>query len=1075
MAPKKASRDIKELCIRCPDLASAEACPGGNKKKKTLAECAADSTHGGLWPGFSNDAGGDIASLDGDMEKCKSVLKTAREISDNAVVDATMDIVADKPRQFDSVCKKRSAAQFADAPLSKPMLERAYQKTVSYSVAALTQQVASTTITATAAPKGEQGASATANAIPVSNKPKLEQHAERPVRSKQLSSQDKLITNHFRVTLTADRTLYEYQVTGLLDPAIKPPLSTPKKKTLIRRMIENSPELSPYSDSFAFNGEGKIIAWTKLHKGLPEGASLLSKPVDDFDRSSNGVPSRKITLVINFARKFDFSGLKSFVTGSNPDYEEVGAGQALDILLGHNVAKTQSGSTFQVSNNKFFTTEKEDELSRNYGLIVLRGFSSHVTPANGSVTLNVNTAFSAFYKQQSVHRYMEDFGPFFNVNRKAREHLLHLRVRIMYDRTKPGETDHAKDTEARRTKTITGFSRRSAAETMFTDRNNKLISVWDHFRKEYPRAQSIARDKLCVNTGDVAAGQECWFVADQLEVLPGQLYRSLLEKIDDDGEMAAAMIGFACCTPETNRNAIMNAGLLALGLGNGTPATLSSAGIKVASQMMTIPFRQIPPPKISFAKKQSALILKGEWSTKGLQFLSTSAQIDGNVIFLSAMSDPLRTEAQMEIDCIEAFKKWYNLNGIKLKPNSVILNQFDRIQGVSVDAVVEKIQRAGLAVLMLPNDNAENRMLYAAFRAATDQVRGTPSLVFREKVMQDMVNKGNKGLNRKSAVESLLPYIANNAMKLNTRLGNENHMVEGPFGFLKQNTLIMGADLVHPKPSNPTDVPSIASLVGSIDSRYATFLGSSRRTRHREEIISKPIMKSMAVERITAWRDRNDKMLPTNIIYYRDGTGHTQYSDIREQEVLAIREAWRQVQLDSNTKLSAKNLKLKLTAVVVVKRHTTRFYPTEPNNTKLALKENCLPGTVVESDITSPYYFDFFLQSHAVEKGSAKPTHYFVLENEMKFDQDSLQNVTNGLCYNISHSTGPVSYASPAYLADRLCERASLYLHRWYRNDADVKDLHEDKRKQGMDADWGRGKQTENPWSLTFQSKMFWM
>lgn len=1069
MGPKKVSKDIKELCIRCPDLASAEACPGGNKKKKTLAECAADSTHADLWPGFSNDAGGDIASLDDDMEKCKSVLKTAREISDNAVVDATMDIVGDKPRQFDSVCKKRSAAHFADAPLSKSMLERAYQKTVSYSVAALTQQVASTTITATAAPKGKQGASATASATPVSNKPKLEQHAERPVRSQQLSSQDKLITNHFRVTLTADRTLYEYQVIGLLGSDFNPPLSTPKKKTLIRRMIENSPELSPYSDSFAFNGEGKIIAWTELHSGLPEGTIFL---VDDFDRSSSGVPSRQIRLCISFTRKFDFSGLKSFVTGSNPDYEEVGAGQALDILLGHNVAKTQSGSTFQVSNNKFFTTEKEDVLSPKYGLIVLRGFSSHVTPANGSVTLNVNTAFSAFYKQQSVHRYMEDFGPSFNVNRKAREHLLHLRVRIMYDRTKPGETDHAKDTEARRTKTITGFSRHSAAETMFTDRNNKLVSVWDHFRKEYPRAQSIARDKLCVNTGDFAPGRECWFVADQLEVLPGQLYRSLLEKIDDDGEMAAAMIGFACCTPETNRNAIMKSGLLALGLGNGTPTILSSAGIKVASQMMTVPFRQIPPPKISFAKKQSAEVQKGEWCTRGLQFLSTSAQIDGNVIFLSAMSDPLKTKAHMESHCIEAFKSAYHLNGVKLKQGSVISNRFDRIQSVSVDAVVEKIRGAGLAVLMLPNDNAENRMLYAAFRAATDQVKGTPSLVFREKVMQDMVTKAN---NKKTPAMALLPYIANNAMKLNTRLGNENHIVEGPFGFLKQNTLILGADLVHPKPSNPTDVPSIASLVGSVDSRYATFFGSSRRTPHREEIIPKHTMKSMAVERITAWRDRNDKMLPANIIYYRDGTGHTQYSDIREYEVLAIREAWKQVQLDSNTKLSAKNLKLKLTAIVVVKRHTTRFYPTESKNNKLALKENCLPGTVVETDITSPYYFDFFLQSHAVEKGSAKPTHYFVLENEMRFDQDTLQNVTNGLCYNFSHSTGPVSYASPAYLADRLCERVSLYLHRWYRDDAEVKDWDEDQRQRGMDADWGRGKQVGNPWSLAFQSRMFWM
>lgn len=45
---------------------------------------------------------------------------------------------------------------------------------------------------------------------------------------------------------------------------------------------------------------------------------------------------------------------------------------------------------------------------------------------------------------------------------------------------------------------------------------------------------------------------------------------------------------------------------------------------------------------------------------------------------------------------------------------------------------------------------------------------------------------------------------------------------------------------------------------------------------------------------------------------------------------------------------------------------------------------NCIPGTCVDSVVTSPYYQDFFLQSHSDIKGTARPTHYFILKNDQK-------------------------------------------------------------------------------------------
>ena len=46
---------------------------------------------------------------------------------------------------------------------------------------------------------------------------------------------------------------------------------------------------------------------------------------------------------------------------------------------------------------------------------------------------------------------------------------------------------------------------------------------------------------------------------------------------------------------------------------------------------------------------------------------------------------------------------------------------------------------------------------------------------------------------------------------------------------------------------------------------------------------------------------------------------------------------------------------------------------------------NVLPGTVVDDVICHPRDFDFYLCSHAGERGTSRPTHYHVLWDDLKF------------------------------------------------------------------------------------------
>jgi eukaryotic translation initiation factor 2C len=162
---------------------------------------------------------------------------------------------------------------------------------------------------------------------------------------------------------------------------------------------------------------------------------------------------------------------------------------------------------------------------------------------------------------------------------------------------------------------------------------------------------------------------------------------------------------------------------------------------------------------------------------------------------------------------------------------------------------------------------------------------------------------------------------------------------------------------------------------------------------------------------------RATRTLPKKILYYRDGVSTGQFAQVRDEELSQIRSACK----------TAGCPNVKVTVVIAVKRHSTRFFPSTTGN--------CKPGTLVDRAITSPHYSDFYLQSHHGLKGTAIPTHYMVVANEIGFKDTELQELTYKLCYTYARATLGVSYPPPAYYADRLCDRGRAYLKNWFSPD----------------------------------------
>jgi eukaryotic translation initiation factor 2C len=85
---------------------------------------------------------------------------------------------------------------------------------------------------------------------------------------------------------------------------------------------------------------------------------------------------------------------------------------------------------------------------------------------------------------------------------------------------------------------------------------------------------------------------------------------------------------------------------------------------------------------------------------------------------------------------------------------------------------------------------------------------------------------------------------------------------------------------------------------------------------------------------------------------------------------------------------------------------------------------NCHAGTVIDNEITHPYYADFYLMSHAGLLGTSRATHYTVLLDEARLGPDQLQATAFHLAHIYARSTRSVSIAAPAYYAHHVCFRA---------------------------------------------------
>ncbi|KAG9354828.1 hypothetical protein JZ751_001541 [Albula glossodonta] len=257
-----------------------------------------------------------------------------------------------------------------------------------------------------------------------------------------------------------------------------------------------------------------------------------------------------------------------------------------------------------------------------------------------------------------------------------------------------------------------------------------------------------------------------------------------------------------------------------------------------------------------------------------------------------------------------------------------------------------------------------------------------------------------------SRPQALMTIATKIALQMNCKMGGELWSVEIPLKHL----MVVGIDCYHDSAAGKR---SIGALVASLNMGMSRWFSKCVMQDRGQEIMDG--LKVALQEALKTWLKYNN-CLPARIIMYRDGVGDGMLHSVVNYEVPQILDCIKALGQDYMPKLSV---------VVVKKRISSRFFARIDG--KLS---NPPPGTVIDTEVTRPEWYDFFIISQAVRLGSVSPTHYNVVFDSNGLRPDHMQRLTYKLCHMYYNWQGIIRVPAPCQYAHKLAFLVGQSIHR---------------------------------------------
>jgi len=248
--------------------------------------------------------------------------------------------------------------------------------------------------------------------------------------------------------------------------------------------------------------------------------------------------------------------------------------------------------------------------------------------------------------------------------------------------------------------------------------------------------------------------------------------------------------------------------------------------------------------------------------------------------------------------------------------------------------------------------------------------------------------------------------------QINCKAGGELWKVPIPL----ENTMIVGIDVCHDTYSDKgRGKRSVVGFCASTNSTYTQYFSTVKFQSVGQEIVDE--LAECFEEALDNWKTINNNNYPQNVIVYRDGVGEGQFLSVLEYEVPQIQRV-----------IKSKNQNIKLTEVIVQKRiHTRLFDHSEDINNP----RNVPAGTVVDNGCVSKDSYDFYMVSQNVTQGTATPSHYRVILDEIKLPSNTMQYLTFKLCHLYFNWAGTIRVPAPCQYAHKIAFLIGKSVHQF--------------------------------------------
>ncbi|KAH9660307.1 protein argonaute 5 [Citrus sinensis] len=796
--------------------------------------------------------------------------------------------------------------------------------------------------------------------------------------------------NHFMVQL-AEKDIHHYDV------SITPWVTSKKINRQIISQLINLYRLTDLGGRIpAYDGMKSIYTAGPLPFQSKE--FIIELPDSDPRPSSSTRPirERQFRVVIRLASKPDLYTLQQFLGRRHFEapYDVI---QVLGVIL-----SAASSEKHTVVGRSFFPTDHGPIGQLGDGVEYWRGYFQSLRLTQMGLSLNIDVSARSFYEPILVTEFVQNYCR--NLSRPLSD-----QVRLKVKKELKGIKVVLTHLETSNSHRITGISSQPMSQLAFTDGSATSMSVIQYFRERYNIALQFT------SLPALLAGSEArpiYLPMELSRIVAGQRYTQRLNE-----RQVTALLQATCQRPREREDYIRM--MARANAYNEDTLVNKEFGIQVADDLTSVDARILPAPMLKYHETgQEASVNPGfgQWNMINKKMFN-----GGRVEVWTCVNFSTRLNRDVPFQFCQGLVDMCNSKGMVFNPQPVIpisSSNPNQIEKALVDVhnrTTQQGKQLQLLIIILPDVSGS----YGRIKRVCETELGIVSQCCQPR----------------QASRLNMQYFENVALKINVKVGGRNTVLVDAVQkriplVTDRPTIIFGADVTHPQPWGGTS-PSIAAVVASMDwPEVAKYRGLVSAQAPHEEIIQ-DLYKSiqdpqwglvhggMIRELLIAFR-RSTNFKPHRIIFYRDGVGERQFSQVLLHEMNAIRQACASLE---------EGYAPPVTFVVVQKRCRTRLFPAEHNRCDLTDRSgNILPGTVVDTEICHPTEFDFYLNSHAGIQGTSRPTRYHVLYDENRFTADGLQVLTNNLCYTYARCTRSVSIVPPAYYAYLAAFRARYYI-----------------------------------------------